>query len=243
MDLGFFCRHHEQRQTVAEPNAESEKSSFPSRPATVSDPHATQILIQQVQQGDRAALDELCDRYLMRVLAVVRIRLGAKLREKVESCDIVQEVMIDALGKIKSFDFRTEGAFLKFLNQVVENRIRDEADRWAAQKRSPDREVPLNAPRSDGERNPLDIVGERSAQTPSKVVSVREDLERLELAMDRLGEKSAEYRDLIVAIKIEGRTYREIAEENQSTEDAVRMRAKRAMLSLATIYKDLDKEA
>ncbi len=208
----------------------------------MADPHTTQVLIEQVQQGDRAALDELCNRYLLRVLAAVRIRLGAKLRNKVESWDIVQEVMIDALRKVESFDFRTEGAFLKFLNQVVENRIRDEADHWAAQKRSPDREISIENGRSGDAQNPLMLSEGSGALTPSRVVSLREDLQILERAMDRLGEESPEYRELITAVKIEGRTYREIAEETQSTEDAVRMRVKRATLALARIYKDLDKD-
>jgi DNA-directed RNA polymerase specialized sigma24 family protein len=47
---------------------------------------------------------------------------------------------------------------------------------------------------------------------------------------------------LIVAAKIEGRTYRAIAEETDSTEDAVRMRVKRALTALARIYKNLDGE-
>ena len=92
------------------------------------EPETTQILIQQVQQGNQKALEELCNRYYTRVLAAVRIRLGRKLRSKVESWDIVQDVMVDALRTIGSFEFRTEGAFLKYLNQVVRNRIRDEAD-------------------------------------------------------------------------------------------------------------------
>jgi hypothetical protein len=57
----------------------------------------TQVLIDRVQHGNPssrvAALNELCARYQERVLRAVRIRLGAKLRAKLQSSDVVQDVM------------------------------------------------------------------------------------------------------------------------------------------------------
>ncbi|MGH7192767.1 MAG: RNA polymerase sigma factor [Candidatus Saccharimonadales bacterium] len=86
---------------------------------------ATQVLVGQIQQGDRAALEEFCRRYQQRVLAAVRARLGAELRRKIESWDLVQEVMIEAVRRLDGFDFRSEDKFLNYLNQIVEHRIRD----------------------------------------------------------------------------------------------------------------------
>lgn len=203
---------------------------------------ATQVLIEQAQHGNQSALNRLLDRYQTRILTAVRIRLGANLRRKIESWDIVQDVLIDALRKVPSFEFRTEGAFLKYLNQVVANRIRDEADRWGAQKRDMNREISLDEKRSVGAGIPLDTPGDRAAASPSEIVSRREELTRLERALDRLGEESGDHRDLIVAVKIEGQTYREIAEETGTTEDAVRMRLKRAVLALTRIYESMDGE-
>lgn len=205
----------------------------------MQEPQTTQILIRRVQSGDQTALEELCDRYLARVLSAVRIRLGAKLRRKVESSDIVQDVMVDALRKIESFEFRSEGAFLKYLNEVVQNRIRDEADYWSAQKRAPDREVGLQIARSPDSSIPFEIGMGASVPTPSKIVSLGEDLAILERAIDRIGEQSQEYRELIVAVKIEGRSFREIAEEDGKTPDAVRMQFNRAMAALAKAFQEL----
>ena len=204
-------------------------------------PLPTQLLIQQIQQGNRDALEELCARYLPRVLAAVRIRLGAKLRQKLASSDIVQEVMIYTLRKVESFGFNTEGEFLKYLNRVVENRIRDEADRWAAQKRDVTREVPLDKLRSHGRGVPLINTGDRTARTPSSIVSLSEDMDRLVEAMDRLGQQSEDYRELIIAAELEGRSYKEIAEDTGSTPDAVRMKLTRAKTALAKVFRDLDK--
>lgn len=199
----------------------------------------TQVLIGRIQAGDRAALNELCERYQQRVLSAVRIRLGAKLRRKIESCDVVQKVMIEALGKLDEFEYRTEGAFLKYLNRLVENRLRDEADYWGAQGRNPDREIPLD-PRSPGEETPLIDLGDPSAPTPSRLLIVQEDLARMEQAMDVLAEESPDYRDLLVAVKLEGQTYRELADDRDTTEDAIRMKVKRAEKRLAAIYHELE---
>ena len=198
----------------------------------------TQVLIHRVQAGDRAALNDLLARYQQRVLSAVRIRLGAKLRRKIESWDIVQEVLMGAFGKIKSGDFRTEGALMKYLNVLVENRLRDEADRQGAQRRDPGRETPLGA-RSSGDGNPLIDIVARSAPGPSSVLVLAEDLERMERAMDRL---SPDHRELLVAVKLEGRTYVELAHEGKygKTEDAIRMKVKRAQTRLAQIFQELE---
>ena len=71
----------------------------------------------------------------------------------------------------------------------------------------------------------------------------QEELATLERAMDLLGEQSPEYRDLIIAVQIEGQTYAEIAEELGKSSDAIRMQAKRSQAELAKIYRTLDEKA
>ena len=96
----------------------------------MNDPLNTQILISRIQDGDSTAREELCQRYLNRVYSAVRLRLGTRLREKVQSCDIVQQAMLDVVKGAEVFECRSEGKFLNYVNRAVENRIRDEADRW-----------------------------------------------------------------------------------------------------------------
>jgi RNA polymerase sigma-70 factor, ECF subfamily len=200
------------------------------------EPLTTQVLIDRVQHGDEAALNALCTRYQERVLRAVRIRLGAKLRAKLQSSDVVQDVMKKAVEGIDRFEFRTEGAFMKHLNVLVEHRIRDQNDYWNAQRRNPGREIPLG-PRSSGDGNPLIEPEARPAPGPSSLLILAEDLERMERAMDLL---SPEQRELLVAVKLEGRTYGELAEEHGTTDDAIRMKAKRAEMKLAAIYHELE---
>ena len=203
--------------------------------------HATATLLLHIQQGDTQAIDQLYRRYQDRVLTAVRYRLGRKLRQKVESADIVQNVLMDALKKVESFDFRTEGAFLHYLNRLVENRIRDEARHWDAGKREMGKEQHLGGQRSSTEKNPLDLQ-DRGLPTPSSIVGAREDYAQLEVAMDRLGAINSEQRDLIVAVKIEGLSYGEIGEESGKSRDAVRMQLNRGLTELIKIFRELEDE-
>jgi len=61
--------------------------------------------------------------------------------------------------------------------------------------------------------------------------------------MDLLGEQSQEYRDLIIAVQIEGQTYVELAEELGKSPAAIRMQTQRAQAELAKIYRTLDEKA
>jgi RNA polymerase sigma-70 factor (subfamily 1) len=201
------------------------------------DPASTQALLHLVQTGDTDALNELYNRYLMRVLAAVRARLGAELRGKLESWDVVQDALLASLKNVQSFDQTSEGAFLNWLAKVVENRIRDRLDYFRAEKRDHRLEKNMVAPRSAESSAPLDIPERSSVPTPSKVLILSEDLARLEKAMDQL---PAESRELIVAVKIEGRTYDEIAQPLGKTPDAIRMQVKRALLALANAFRLLE---
>lgn len=204
------------------------------------EPLSTQALIRNYQLGDRNALEELYRRYWKRVLSAVRFRLGRKLRRKLESADVVQRVLMDALKKLDSFDFSSEGAFMRYLNQQVEYRIRDEADKWNAQIRSIDREISLDDARSDGSGYPLNHLGGPSTLTPGQIAVLHEDLARLETAMDVLAERAPEYHEILIAVKLEGRTYRELAAESGASADAIRMKCNRATAALICAFRDLD---
>ena len=59
----------------------------------VPNTHATATLLLHTQQGDTQAIDQLYRHFQDRVLTAVRYRLGRKLRQKVESADIVQNLL------------------------------------------------------------------------------------------------------------------------------------------------------
>jgi len=204
----------------------------------MSEANQTQVLIARIQDGDREAQDELCKYYLTRVYSAVRFRLGARLREKVQSCDIVQQAMLDVVKGAQAFECRSEGRFLNWVNRAIENRIRDEADRWQAQKRDVKKEIAIERASSSGKK--IEVADQRGSPTPSLIAVRQEELELLERAMDLLGQRSEEYQELIIAVQLEGRTYSEISEETGKSPDAIRMQAKRAQIELAKIYRAIE---
>ena len=91
-----------------------------------------------------------------------------------------------------------------------------------------------------GDSPPLNMPVDDHTQTPSMIAVHREETELLEQAMDALKEVSEEYHNLIVAVKLEGQTYGEIAELTGKSADAVRMQVNRAQAELAKIYRRID---
>lgn len=199
----------------------------------MTDVTSTRVLLERFQGGDAEALNELYARYVSRVLAAVRVRLGAELRTKVQSWDIAQEAILASLRNVGTFDYTTEGAFLKWLAQIVENRIRDQIDFQQAGRRDLRREVSFQNQGSDASSAPLNLSVPAALPSPSEAMMLSEDLETLERALDQLPDDT---RELLVAVKIEGRTYTELASETNKSPDAVRMQVTRAMEQLAKAF-------
>lgn len=192
----------------------------------------TQELIAQAQGGDASALGQLCSVYTERVRRIVRFRMGPELRPHLESMDLVQEALIDAVNDLGAFTYSNEGDFLRWLSRIVENTIRDHARRLHTAKRDVRRQVPLDYAARDncsgfGSGLPA------ATTTPSVILSLREDLDRLEQAMDRL---KPEYREVIVLAKIEGLSCKEIAERLGKSPAAVAMMLSRAIVSVADLF-------
>ena len=202
-----------------------------------NDSTSTQVLLRRVRTGDKEALNKLYNRYGLRVLAAVRARLGAELRQKVESWDIVQDAMMASLRNVSDFDNSSDGAFMRWLDQIVENRIRDKIDFFHAGKRDLRQECPLPGARLSDSSPPLDIPNKNGVPSPTKLLVLKEDLARLEKALDTLPQKS---RELIVAVKIEQQTHQEIGDALGKSADAVRMQVNRAMAALTRAFQQLE---
>jgi RNA polymerase sigma-70 factor (ECF subfamily) len=70
--------------------------------------------------------------------------------------------------------------------------------------------------------------------TPSVILSLREELDRLERALDRL---KPEHREVIVLAKVEGLSCKEIAGRLSKSPAAVAMSLSRAIVSLTDLFK------
>jgi RNA polymerase sigma-70 factor (ECF subfamily) len=196
----------------------------------------TQELVAQAQEGDTSALDQLCGVYTERVRRIVRFRMGPELRSHLESMDLVQEALVEAVLDLDQFRYSNEGDFLRWLSRIVENTVRDNMDKAHAAKRDIRKQVPLENVVVRADRPAHDAYMPIATTTPSVVFSLREDLDRLEKAMDQL---KPEYREVIVLAKIEGLSCKEIAEKLNKTPAAVAMLLSRAIVAVTNLLEKI----
>ena len=198
-----------------------------------SNSQKTQELVTLAKDGDHLALDQLYKVYGERVRRIVRMRMGKELRPRLDSMDLVQDALVSALGGLEQFTYKNEGDFLRWLSKIAENALRDNLDKFYTDKRDIRKEVrrvDFNPTTADGfvaAAIPID------ATTPSVIMSRKEDLDKLEKAIDQL---KPEHREVIVLTKIEGLSYKEIGHKLGKSADAVGMLLSRAMVVLTLAY-------
>ena len=193
----------------------------------------TQQLVTMAQEGDNTALDQLCSVYGERVRRIVRFRMGPELRSQLESMDLVQEALIEAIKDLGFFTYSNDGDFLRWLSSIVENTIRDNIDRIHAAKRDVRRQVSLNRVAAHANHPDVDVDLPAGTTTPSVVLSLREDLDKLEQAMDQL---KPQYREVLVLAKIEGLSCKEIATRQNKNPAAVAMSLSRAIVAVTNLF-------
>jgi len=196
----------------------------------------TRHLVALAQDGDESALNRLCNVYGARVLWIIRLRMGRELRSKLESIDVVQDVLMSALKDLGDFTYKTQGDFLRWLSRIAENRLRGYIQRLHANKRDIRKEVRLDGYRPTAEDSVVAALDAVVTTTPSAIMSKREDLDKLAKAIDAL---KPEYRQVIVLTKIEGLSYEEIGDRLSKSSEAVRKLASRALEELISIFENV----
>lgn len=194
----------------------------------------TRELVAQAQKGNRTAMSRLFSVYGDRVFRIVRMRMGGELRKRMESTDLVQEVLLSALQDLDHFEYRDDGDLLRWLAKITERRISDNLRKMHAKKRDVRRELQYY---ESSQKHSSDIgtpAGEIMRTTTPSIIAVRnEDLDRLEQAMTGL---KSEYKRVIVLIKIDGLSLSEASQHLGRKPDAVRMLLSRAMSELASEF-------
>ena len=112
-------------------------------------------LLLRAQSGDNDALNRLLTRYLPRLQRWARGRLPWGLRTMLDTGDLVQDAVINALPHLNKLEIRTESALQFYLQRAVKNRIIDLHKRA---RRRPARQESRSMPRPAGpgpEEKPL----------------------------------------------------------------------------------------
>ena len=181
-------------------------------------------LVDRAQNGELDALNDLFTRYHATMVDVARRRLGPRLRMKEDADDLAQTTFREATRDFRQYRYRGEGSLLRWLLQILQNKIRDKAEYYSASKRDVSRERSTEDQSEAGDGQRFDP----SSDELSVTRSVQRE-EELSILSDALGELSADHRKAITLVFFQGLTLRQAGEQMEGrSEDAVRMLLRRA---------------
>lgn len=194
-------------------------------------------LTRAATEGDREAIDRLLERCLPELRAFVRLRAGAVVRRQESESDLVQSVCREVLQNADRFQHPTAGAFKRWLYTTALRKILDRREHHMAVKRDVHRNEPFNDA-DEAQHRLLETYGRFSSPTGKALV--RDEIERVEGAMDALTE---EQREVVTLAHLVGLSRAEIAEQLGKSEGAVRTTLYRAMAVLALALSEDDGDA
>jgi len=189
-------------------------------------------LLQQVRQGDRAALDQLLARHRGYLLNVVELRMDQKLRARIDPSDVVQEAQLEAAQRIEEYLGREPMPFHIWLRKTAyENLLRLRRQHVEAGCRSVEREIPL--PDSSSAMLARQILSREP--NPGQQAVEQELARRLRQAIGQLPEVDAE---ILLMRNLEGLTNQEVAQVLDIEPSATSKRYGRAILKLRQLLLD-----
>lgn len=197
-------------------------------------PQRTHELLSRLHAGEEDALRELLERHEPWVRARVRERLGARLRQRAETDDFVQDAMVDALKYGPKFMVSSEDHFRGLLARIVENALRDRHQYFDAARRARDRERPL----------PSDSVLDLDPRSPDRATPSRAADRREREAWLRLGLEllRPEDREVILLRQEDALPFEEVGARLGVAPNAARMRFERALAKLGKVVTRLRAE-
>ncbi len=178
------------------------------------------LLVEKAQSGDRVAFDQLVSEPRGRLEALVSVSLGAALRGKVETEDVLQEAFLRAFRSIDNFKYENRTLLFRWLATITHRVIRDAA-RWH-------RVRPVS---------PLNTDVAVFDVSPSKGIRRHERFERLQNALDSL---SPDHRQVIILARLEGLPLKAVGERMGRSDDAVAQLLSRALRKLRTLFGDTE---
>ena len=190
-------------------------------------------LINQAREGNSDALGDLLERYRHFISLLVRARFrGGRLQARVDSSDIVQDVLLRVSRHISTFEGSDQPAWEGWLRRIAEREvIRQFEHHRGAARRDIGREQPRGAATDDAPSQLLAGWLEASITSPSLAMVRKEHAILISDAIRRLPE---DYREVLILRHLEERPFAEIAERLDRSTGAVRILWVRALRQLRT---------
>jgi RNA polymerase sigma-70 factor, ECF subfamily len=191
-------------------------------------------LIRRAQARDGDALAQLLQLHTDRLLESIRGELGERIRQRLESRDVLQQVYLDALNSIDRFVDQGHDSFFAWLRRIAVHRVCD-ADRRAYQTLKRGAEVrAADLGGGDSLGGLLDALGGTNA-SPSRAPRSSEGERLLRGALAQLG---PDQRQAIELRYLHGLNVVQTATKMDRTERAVRSLCVRALIRLRELLGD-----
>ena len=176
----------------------------------------------------RARFDLLCTKYGARARRFARLKLGAELRRRLDSEDLLQESLLEAANlfvrrpELLALDGEP---FVRWLVEVIHKKTSNLArHHLAAERRSVRKEKPLN-----------DASARTGSRTPSEIIVGAEDNAAVHRALSRL---SPRQREVLQLVHFEGLKVGEAARRMGKTANATAVLHHEALVKLRTLLKN-----
>lgn len=194
-------------------------------PAKVHVSQEFEAKVQAAASGDPGAYDQLFEHNLPALVAFLRGRVGGELAGRESVRDLAQSVCREVLHDLDQLTFRNEEQFRAYLFLEASRKVVDRYRYHKQQRRDAARVEPLP---SGG--NEAELLGAYGTLTPSRAAGAKEELARVESALQRLPEAQ---REAVLLSRIAGLSYQEIARQKGASEAAIRGLVARGLARLA----------
>jgi RNA polymerase sigma-70 factor (ECF subfamily) len=169
-------------------------------------------VMARLRDGDPAAAAEVFNRFAHRLLALARVRLDGRMRQKMDPEDVLQSVFRSFFSRQAGgqFDLANWESLWGMLTAITLRKCGRRIDYFRAARRNVQREI---APAGNGSFSGWDaLAGE---PTPSEAAMLTETLEQLMRQLD-------EQQRSILSLSLQGCSSRQISEQAGCTERTVR---------------------
>jgi RNA polymerase sigma-70 factor (ECF subfamily) len=173
-------------------------------------------------------LEALFVRYAPRLKAFLRVRAGGLIGVRESLDDLAQSVWREIVAELDAFEYRSEEQFRAWLFLHATRKILDRRRFYERERRAAAREV-----RSLDDTEAIDLLESYATFcTPSRVAAARQEVERIERALQQLPERQ---RVAVAMSRMLGLSYAEIAAQLDLTHDAVRGLVARGLARLTAL--------
>lgn len=192
-------------------------------------------LVRRAQQHDADAFEQLVTLHSERLLRSIRAELGQRLRQRLESQDVMQQVYADALRSIDKFVDQGHDSFFRWLRRIAVNRISDSARRSfkTAKRRDELRVADLHGANASMV-NLLDHLP-GSVTGPMTAAQRQDRIRALQSALERL---SPDHRQVLELRYLNQLSFEQTAVRMNRSERAIRNLCARAVIRLREALAD-----